>query len=153
MATITKHRWIESQEDVSGAFKTSTGESFPRNWLDLATSADLVRVGIEAYDIVIPDPEPHVPTAEELLDDEYPPLAKYQFDAMVDFLGLDGAIDNVINAMPDGIEKSLTKSLRRNGVNGKFRRSSPLFTSIAASPDVPIDNDGINAAWATARAL
>lgn len=149
MTTITKHRWIATQEDVAGAFKTSSGESFPRNWLDLAKADDLARVGIETYDEIIPDPEPYVPT----IDDIYEPLQKYQFDAMVDYLGLDAAIDNVINAMPAGIEKSLTKSLKKNGVNGMYRRSSSLFTSIALSPDIPIDEDGINAAWLTARAL
>ena len=153
MTTITKHRWVETQEDVSGAFKTPDDTSFPRNWLTLATPADLSRYGIEAYEHTMPVPEPYVPTADELLDDEYPPLQKYQFDAMVDYLGLDAAIDNVIDAMPDGIEKSLTKSLRKNGVDGYFRRSSPLFAIVAASPDVPIDDDGINAAWATARSL
>lgn len=153
MTTVTKHRWVETQEDVSGAFKTTDGTSFPRNWLTLATADDLARYGIEAYEHTTPDPDPHVPTDAELLDDEYPPLQKYQFDAMVDYLGLDAAIDNVINSMPDGIEKSLTRSLRKNGVDGYFRRSSPLFTSIAASPDVPIDDGGINAAWSTARAL
>ncbi len=153
MTTITKHKWIETQEDVHGAFKTSDGTSFPHNWLKLATAADLVRYGIEAYEHTTPDPEPYVPTADEILDEDYPPLLKYQFDAMVDYLKLDVAIDTVIDAMPDGIEKSLTRSLRKNGVDGYFRRSSPLFASIAASPDVPIDDDGINAAWATARSL
>lgn len=151
MATITKYRWVDTQEEVTGAFKTSDGESFPRNWLKLSTAEDRTRVGIEAYDYVEPEPEP--PTAEELLDAEYPPLAKYQFDAMVIFLGLSDAIDGVIAAMPDGLDKALTLSLRMNGVNGYFRRSSPLFASISASPDVPIDDDGINEAWATARAL
>ena len=151
MTTVTKHRWIETQEDVSGAFKSPDGTSFPRNWLELATDTDKAGAGIEAYEFTLPEPEP--PAAGELLDKDYPPLAKYQFDAMVDFLDLDAAIDNVINSMPDGIEKSLTKSLRKNGVDGYFRRSSQLFASIAANPDVPIDDDGINAAWSTAGSL
>jgi hypothetical protein len=147
MTTITKHRWIDSQEDVSGAFKTSTGESFPRNWLDLATADDLARVGIEAYEYT-PPPKPE-PTTDEI----YPPLAKYQFDAMVDYLGLESAITDYINTMPAGIERSLSRSLFKNGVDGVYRRSSPLFNQIAESDSVPIDSDEIDAAWATARSL
>jgi len=153
MTTVTKHRWVTTLEDLAGAFKAPDGTSFPRNWLTLATPDDLARYGIEAYGHTTLDPVPYVPTADELLDEEYPPLQKYQFDAMVDYLRLDATIDNVIDSMPDGIEKSLTRSLRMNGVDGYFRRSSPLFASIAASPDVPIDNDGINNAWVMAEEL
>lgn len=147
MTTITKHRWIDSQEDVSGAFKTASGESFPRNWLDLATADDLARVGIEAYEYT-PPPKPE-PTTDQL----FPPLAKYQFDAMVDFLGLEAAITDYINTMPAGIERSLARSLFRNGVDGEYRRSSPLFSQIAGSASVPITSDEIDAFWPTARAL
>ena len=158
-----RYRDKTTKEDISGAFKRDVVKfdgaavndtiSFPKGFLESATKAQLISIGIESYEHVEPVPEPYVPTADELLDDEYPPLQKYQFDAMVDYLGLDAAIDNVINSMPDGIEKSLTKSLRKNGVDGYFRRSSQLFASIAANPDVPIDDDGINAAWSTAGSL
>ncbi len=147
MTTITKHRWIDTQEDVSGAFKTASGESFPRNWLELATADDLARVGIEAYEYT-PPPKPE-PTIDQL----FPPLAKYQFDAMVDFLGMESAITDYINAMPAGIERSLARSLFKNGVDGVYRRSSPLSIQISDPPSVPIDSDEIDAIWPTARAL
>lgn len=120
---------------------------YPRNWLKNATADEITELGFVAY-----EPEP-APEPEPTIDDRYPPLLKYQFDAMIDFMGVEAEIVAEIEAMPDGMEKSLSKSLFRNGDNGRYRRSSPLLAQIAASPAVNLTDDALNAAWLTAGSL
>lgn len=120
---------------------------YPRNWLKNATADELTELGFVAYE---PEPEPE---PEPTLDEQYPPLLKYQFDAMIDFMGVEAEIVAEIEAMPDGMEKSLARALFRNGDNGRYRRSSPLLAQIAASPAVNITEDALNAAWITAGSL
>lgn len=120
---------------------------YPRNWLKNAAADEITALGFVAY-----EPEP-VPEPEPTIDEQYPPLLKYQFDAMIDFMGLEAAIIAELEAMPDGMEKSLAKALFKNGDNGRYHRSSPLLTQIAASPSMNITEDALNAAWMTAGGL
>jgi hypothetical protein len=144
MTTITKHRWIATQEDVSGAFKTSDGESFPRNWLDLATADDLQRVGIEAYEYTPPPkPGPSTDPADYTLTARQLRLGLLSLEVTSsDVLGAINLIDGAVEREAALIEWEYA---------GEYEFDHPLVSRIMTS--LEINDEAAASAWIAAAGL
>ena len=140
-----KHESSGLDVGINEPFKLANPElndviKYPANWLKNATADEIAALGFVAYEPEAPKEIP--PTLDEL----YPPLAKYQFEVMTNYLGVTDAIETALTAMPDGIEKLTAQALYKHGDEmGHYKRSSPLFTSLG--PAIGKTDEEINAAW------
>lgn len=71
------------------------------------------------------------------------PLERWQFKAMVDYLGVGPAIDAAINGIEDPLERAIV--LNRYRDSDIYRREDPLFDQIA--PLVGLTPEQIDDAW------
>lgn len=82
--------------------------------------------------------------AEEIPIGSYAhPLRRWQFQAMVNHLGIDAAIRSAIETAFDGLERE--KVLARYSGSDVYNRSDPLFDMLA--PLVGLDLADLDAAW------
>lgn len=71
------------------------------------------------------------------------PLKRWQFQAMVEFLGKGAAIETAINAIPDAMQRAI--AMARYKDSDIYERSDPLFAQLA--PVVGLTDAEIDAAW------
>lgn len=70
-------------------------------------------------------------------------LARWQFEAMVDLLGIGPAIEAAIESMPVGVQKSIARSLYRS--SDYYERDAPVLKQIAAA--MGLTDQQIDEAW------
>lgn len=152
----TKHRDIETQEEISGAFvrlvKVYDGVkmgnpdddegdtlSFSKDFLGRATPQQLADVGIEAFEY----------TTQSSTDPIDYPLEPFQFFAMLEILGKTGAVNTAIDAITDATERAVARSKFQH--MKVFRRDNSLFTTLA--PAVGLTDAQIDIAWMQAKEI
>lgn len=71
------------------------------------------------------------------------PLKRWQFQAMVEYLGKGAAIETAINAIPDAMQRAI--AIARYKDSDVYERDDPLFDELA--PVVGLTDAEIDAAW------
>lgn len=89
-------------------------------------------------------PEPPEPTQDE----RYPPLAPYQFDAIIQLDGLKDSLDAVFASLPD--TQRIVAQAKMNRMTS-YWRSDPLLNQLAGA--LGLTDEQVNDLWTQAREL
>ena len=140
----TSARWAdEAHTQVIGWDAEGNSETVPWDHRLFRQPLDGPTGFVEAGGVI----EPYEPPPQP--DPLTQPINRVQFEFMIDKLGIGPAIEQAIEAMPEGDGKIMARVLFRSGQ--EFFRSHALFTQLA--PAVGLTSEKVDEAWIKASNL
>lgn len=139
---IIEQVWPDDELEAIGLFKPASSDPVPDGKIAVATNVERVDGVVKYVNTLEEAPAPSTDPVDY-------PLLPWQFKAMVDYLGKDQAIREVIALIEEPLQRAASLSRYLNASSYEF--NDPLMQS--AREAVGMSNEDLAAAWMLAKEL